>query len=191
MGPGLTQEIEARYPGIRTSSTSALVVHGVVINCVWISADSPVQRLADVRSRKDLLVNTDFSEEVPPANPIGLGPHAIVVSFAQATTFGAPTGIGLVQRFIELGKGRMPLTARLIATPASPQDVTLELQIREPLMATADSKAGSDQWTRVALRRVSYGGSAAIDLLDRSHGSPLKFELVLRPQLLGSSSDQP
>jgi beta-lactamase regulating signal transducer with metallopeptidase domain len=192
MGPGLTQEVEARYPGIRTSSISPLVVHGVVINCMWISADSPVQRLADVGSRKDLLVNTDFSEDVPLANPIGLGPNAIVLSLAQAATFGAPTGIGLVQRFIELNrKVEMPLTARLIATQASPQEVNLELQIREDLVATADSKPGSEQWTRVALRRVSYGGSTAIDLLDLSHGSPLKLELVLRPQLLGSSADQP
>jgi hypothetical protein len=130
-----------------------------------------------------LLVNTDFSEVLPPAQPIG--PKAMVVSLAQATTFGKPTGIGIVQRLIELNrKVELPLTARLIATPASPQEVNLELQIREDLVATADSKPGSDQWTRVALRRVSYGGSTAIELFDLSHGSPLKFDLVLRPELL-------
>ncbi len=183
IGAALGQEIEARYPGIRTWGGAECLsrVHGVLISCFWISADSPVQRLSDVAfsRRKDLLVITDFREES--ANPNVTQP--LIMSFAHAMNFGTPAGTGVAQWFDDHGSSPVPVTTRLIATQAGAQEVALELQIRRNLTTTL-SQPPSDQWVQAATLRIPYGSSGTTDLYATDANPPRKVQIVLRPELL-------
>jgi hypothetical protein len=191
IGPALGQEIEARYPGIRTwgGLEGCLPrVHGVPIQCFWISPDSPVQRLSDMdfSRRKHLLVLTDFREEVRPANPNTAQPF--IMSFAHAMNFGTPAGTGMAQWFDRHGSSLVPVTTRLIATEAGPRDVDLELQIRRNLTTTL-SQPPSDQWVQAATMRIPYESSGTVDLYATDANPRRKVQIILRPELLHDPSD--
>lgn len=188
IGPALGQEIEARYPGIRTWGGAGCLprVHGVLIACFWISPDSPVQRLSDVAfsRRRDLLVITDFREESENPNV------TLVGSYAHAMDFGTPAGTGRAQWFDDHGSSPVPVTTRLIAAQAGPQAVDLELQIRRNLTTTL-SQPPSDQWVHAATMRIRYGSSNTVDLYATDASPPRKVQIVLRPELLYDLSDPP
>jgi BlaR1 peptidase M56 len=190
IGPALGQEIEARYPGIRTWGGDACLprVHGVLISCFWISPDSPVQRLSDVAfsRRKDLLVITDFQERS--ANPHVTQP--LIMSFADAMNFGTPAGTGRAQWFDDHDTSRSPVTTRLIATRAGAQEVDLELQIRRNL-TTALAQSPADQWVQAATMRIPYGSGGTVDVFATNVSPPQKVQIILRPELLHDLSDSP
>ncbi len=194
-GAPLQEEIEARYPGTRVGEelTPTLLVHGVPIHGVWISADSPVQKISDVApgSRKDLLLYSEFLQEMQAANPTPRVPQPHAVPFANAMNFGSPAGIGIAQLFIErTGQSTIPVTTRLIATEAGPDAVDLQVQTRIDV-TTALSQPPSQAWERAATIRVRYGSSGTVDLFFTGTDPPSKLQLVLRPQLLRDRPDEP
>lgn len=82
----------------------------------------------------------------------------------------------------------VPVTTRLIAAQAGPQEVDLELQIRRNLTTTL-SQPPSDQWVHAATMRIRYGSTGTVDLYATDASPPRKVQIVLRPELLYDLSD--
>jgi hypothetical protein len=173
-GVGLEQELETRFPGTKVSlQGGACRVGRVPIACLWITADSPVQKLqeVDLRKRQDLLLSGAFLEPVFP--PPGF-PKVAVIDFATGLNLGATQTVSTAGGWHPLFKVR--------ATAVNSRE--LEIQVSVPSYGLNISKAPSD-WAQTQTVRVAYGEPAILTLSDAASNVPAhQVELILRTQQL-------
>jgi beta-lactamase regulating signal transducer with metallopeptidase domain len=179
-GVALGQELETRYPGAQVSVGGYCRFNRVPIACLWITADSPVQKLEDVdlRKRQDLLLTGAFLE--PAFFPEGFKepfpnfPKVVVMDFATGLNLGAT-------QVVSAWRGWHPLF-KVRATSVNSRE--LEIQVSVPSYGLNISKEPAD-WAQTQTVRVTYGEPAILTLSDGASNVPAhQVELILRTQRL-------
>jgi beta-lactamase regulating signal transducer with metallopeptidase domain len=180
-GVGLAQELGIRYPGAKVSGQgSPCRFNRVPVACLWITADSPVQKLQDVdlRRRQDLLLTGAFRE--PLFFPEGFQPT--FPDYLKVAVFDFATGLNLgATQTVSAMNGWHPLL-KVTATAVNSRE--LEIRVSVPSYGVNISKEPSD-WAQTRTVKVAYGEPAILTLSDAASNVPAhKVELILRAQRL-------
>jgi beta-lactamase regulating signal transducer with metallopeptidase domain len=174
----LEGEIEARFPGVivqqeitNNFDPAGWHVNGVPIRCLWIAADSPIQRKEDVdlSRRAELLLTGAF--RYSPGELSATARDVTSFDFSKSMTFGKPEPLRF--GFYSPAAQRLETrNVRVSATEPGADEVTLVVQ----------TKTEPSDWQPFATLRVPYGSRSVLELPNTNDGQPGRVRLILRPQ---------